>query len=325
MSDADTYPLADVSGVYHAFARKIRFRKGTGFSPWCISPEQSISRQEESKNKSKWRPHLQCRKARKGAEMNRVEWKFTNGYMNFWSFRLKRKKKNTSEDFHLFRKLSSGMSCTIWISNRIFQFLLTNGERSSFLCIRYADEYGKRDRCHGSKLTELSMRGGYLATESSHDTSLCVDSRNNSGISLKEYMWQSACPSYSQQTYHGACGFKSAVWGWVIVKKSSPKNLSVDCRSTDYRQVTNRLRTANWCSKLTAYQHDSRPTDGRQSTDRFFGELFFTITQGCGQQLDQSEVSTHGRGLFSRTRQPSEYKRETSAGCRNTEIFIKFK
>ena len=31
----------------------------------------------------------------------------------------------------------------------------------------------------------------------------------------------------------------------VIVKKSSPKNLSADCRSTDYRQVTNTLPTAN--------------------------------------------------------------------------------
>ena len=28
-----------------------------------------------------------------------------------------------------------------------------------------ADEYGTRDLCHGSKLTVLSMRGGYLATE----------------------------------------------------------------------------------------------------------------------------------------------------------------
>ena len=31
----------------------------------------------------------------------------------------------------------------------------------------------------------------------------------------------------------------------VIVKKSSLKNLSADCWSTDYRQVTNTLLTAN--------------------------------------------------------------------------------
>ena len=41
-------------------------------------------------------------------------------------------KKNTSEDFHLFRKLSGGMSSTIWISNRNFRFLLTNGKRPYF-------------------------------------------------------------------------------------------------------------------------------------------------------------------------------------------------
>ena len=32
------------------------------------------------------------------------------------------------QDFHLFRKLSGGMSCTIRISNRNFRFLLTNGK-----------------------------------------------------------------------------------------------------------------------------------------------------------------------------------------------------
>ena len=31
----------------------------------------------------------------------------------------------------------------------------------------------------------------------------------------------------------------------VIVKKSSPKNLSVNCRPTHYRQFTDRLPTAN--------------------------------------------------------------------------------
>ena len=65
-------------------------------------------------------------KAGKGAEENRVEWEFTTGTAIFRSFR---EKRNTSEDFHLFRKLSGGMSCTIWISNRNFRFLLTNGKR----------------------------------------------------------------------------------------------------------------------------------------------------------------------------------------------------
>ena len=34
--------------------------------------------------------------------------------------------------FPSFRKLSSKMSCTIWISNRNFRFLLTNGKRPYF-------------------------------------------------------------------------------------------------------------------------------------------------------------------------------------------------
>ena len=68
-------------------------------------------------------------KTGKGAEANRVEWEFTNGTAIFRSFLLEREKRNTSEDFHLFRKLSGGMSCTIWISNRNFRFLLTNGKR----------------------------------------------------------------------------------------------------------------------------------------------------------------------------------------------------
>ena len=48
------------------------------------------------------------------------------------------------------------------------------------------EEYGKRDLCHGLKLIVLSMRGGYLATESSRDTSRCVGSLNNSGNTVKE-------------------------------------------------------------------------------------------------------------------------------------------
>ena len=47
------------------------------------------------------------------AEVNRVKWDFTNGTGFFRSFRLEQEKRNTSEDFHLFRKLSAGMNCTI--------------------------------------------------------------------------------------------------------------------------------------------------------------------------------------------------------------------
>ena len=70
-------------------------------------------------------------KAEKGAEVNRAEWEFTNGTAIFRSFRLEREKMNTFEDFHLFRKRSGEMSCTIWISNRNFRFLLSNGKRPS--------------------------------------------------------------------------------------------------------------------------------------------------------------------------------------------------
>ena len=56
----------------------------------------------------------------------------------------------------------------------------------SFLLRSRADEYGKRDLPPGSKLTVLSMRGGYLASEPSRDTSFCVGSLNNSGITVKE-------------------------------------------------------------------------------------------------------------------------------------------
>ena len=52
-----------------------------------------------------------------------------NGTVIFRSFRLEREKRNTSEDFHLFWKLSGGISCTNRISNRNFRFLLTNGKR----------------------------------------------------------------------------------------------------------------------------------------------------------------------------------------------------
>ena len=67
--------------------------------------------------------------------VSRVEWDFTNGTRIFRSFRLEQEKRNTSEDFHLFRRFSGGMSCSIWISNRNFGFWLTNGERSWLLYV----------------------------------------------------------------------------------------------------------------------------------------------------------------------------------------------
>ena len=73
----------------------------------------SLSRLEENNDKSKWRLYPQCRKAGKEAEVSRVEWEFTNGTGFFRLFRLEREERNTSEDFHHFRKLSGGMSCTI--------------------------------------------------------------------------------------------------------------------------------------------------------------------------------------------------------------------
>ena len=66
-----------------------------------------------------------------------------------------------------------------------FRFSVSRGFFFPFAFAGLA-EYGKRDFCHGSKLTELSMRGSYLATESSHDTSCCVGSLNNSEITVKE-------------------------------------------------------------------------------------------------------------------------------------------
>ena len=48
---------------------------------------------------------------------------------------------------------------------------------------------------------------------------------------------------------------------WVIVKKSSPKNLSADCRSTVGRQSADSRPTVG---RLLA---DSRPTVGRLSAD----------------------------------------------------------
>ena len=70
-------------------------------------------------------------------------------------------------------------------------------KRSLFFCVRWADEHEKRHLCHGSKLTVLSMRGGYLATESSRDASCCAGSLNISGIIGKECVGHSRLKSQS--------------------------------------------------------------------------------------------------------------------------------
>ena len=54
-----------------------------------------------------------------------------------------------------------------------------------------------RGLCHESKLTVLSMRGGYLATELARDTSCCVGSLNNSGNTVKECKGHSGLKSQS--------------------------------------------------------------------------------------------------------------------------------
>jgi len=41
------------------------------------------------------------------------------------------------------------------------------------------------------------------------------------------------------------CFLMSTLQKWVIVKKSSPKNLSANCRSTVGRQLTDRLPTVH--------------------------------------------------------------------------------
>ena len=75
----------------------------------------------------------------------------------------------------------------------------------------------------------------------------------------------------------------------VIVKKSSPKNLSANSQPT-----VGRLSADSWLtvSRLSADRRptgfarnigyllaNSGPTVDRQSADRFFGEFFFTITK----------------------------------------------
>ena len=57
------------------------------------------------------------------------------------------------------------------------------------------------------------------------------------------------------------------------------QNLLAVCRPFVGRQTANSRLTSN---QQLAY---CRPTVDRQSADRFFGELFFTITHGCSMQL----------------------------------------
>ena len=67
--------------------------------------------------------------------------------------------------------------------------------------------------------------------------------------------------------------YTSSAWLTVIVKKSSPKNLSANCRSTDYRQVTNTLPTAN--RQVT----NTLPTANRQVTTSFQNRKFVVKTR----------------------------------------------
>ena len=87
-------------------------------------------------------------------------------------------------------------------------------------------EYGKRDLSHGSKLTVLSMLRGYLATKTSCDTSCCVGSLNNSGITVKEGAGHSRLKS-QPATHHGECGLKRAVGDWIKVKLTHGKGLII--------------------------------------------------------------------------------------------------
>ena len=83
------------------------------------------------------------------------------------------------------------------------------------------------------------MRGGYLATESSHDTSCCMGSVNNSGITVKDAR-DTAGSSHSQQTWRGACGLKSAKvvdGGWIRVS-FDPWNRSLFQYSSAHRTHT---------------------------------------------------------------------------------------
>ena len=78
-------------------------------------------------------------------------------------------------------------------------------KRSLFLCVFAGLTSTGKDTSalHGLKLTVLSMCGSYLATKSSRDTSRCVGSRNNSGITVKECVGHSRLKSQSAIIGHG--------------------------------------------------------------------------------------------------------------------------
>ena len=58
------------------------------------------------------------------------------------------------------------------------------------------------------------MRGSYLASDSSSDTSCCVGSLYNNGIAAKECVGHSGLKSkLALETYHGARGLKTGVQG----------------------------------------------------------------------------------------------------------------
>ena len=76
---------------------------------------------------------------------------------------------------------------------------------------------GRRHLCRGSKLNMLSTRGGYLATESSRDTSCCVDSLNNSGITVMQCARHSGLKSQSTNM-SWSMRFEEVVdGGWIKV------------------------------------------------------------------------------------------------------------
>ena len=74
---------------------------------------------------------------------------------------------------------------------------------------------------------------------------------------------------------------------WVTVKKSSLENLSADCRLTLGRQITDRFPTGyrlvvcvyGKTCRLSVVQLSADSQPSGQSAEKFFGELFFTITK----------------------------------------------
>ena len=59
---------------------------------------------------------------------------------------------------------------------------------------------------------------------------------------LCEKVWRGTVQNIRRWCWEKAKNWSASAQVWVVVKKSSPKT----CRSTDYRQVTNTLLTANW-------------------------------------------------------------------------------